>query len=253
MKKYFDKLLNPSKTKLFWLYFIVGILVVLTGIVLMPVWTNMGDWCFFKNWGMQIINIIICACILVYLFTFLLKKLIKRTNGVVKVLTIVEFVLLALIALGCILQQFKVINIGGACAIFGLALWARGVVELFRAYYHQKGNNEKYPVWWLAVAIAFVTFGTYIFAKPLFEDVVILWIFVILIMLLGIILFVYGFLTKPVGKKTKKTVTTQTKKEEPKKEEVTKVEEVKEEPKKVETKTTTTKKTTTKKTTTTKK
>ena len=224
MKKFFDKLFNPAKTKLFWLYFIVGILVVLTGIVLMPVWEGMGDWCFFKNWGMQIVNLIIAACILVYLFTFLLKKMLKRSNGVVKVLTIVEFVLLSLVALGCILQQFKVINVGGACQIFGLALWARGVVELFRAYYHQHGNNDKYPVWWLVVAIVFVTFGTYIFAKPLFQDVVILWIFVILILLLGIILFTYGFLTKPASHKTNKPKKIETKKEEPKKVETKKEE-----------------------------
>ena len=123
----------------------------------------------------------------------------KRTNGVVKVLTIIEFVILALIALGCILQQFKVINVGGACAILGLALWCRGTVEIFRAYYHQKGNNEKYPVWWLAVAIALVTLGTYIFAKPVFSDVVILWIFVILILLVSIILIVDGILAKPAS------------------------------------------------------
>ena len=130
----------------------------------------------------------------------------KRTNGVVKVLTIIEFVILALIALGCILQQFKVINVGGACAILGLALWCRGTVEIFRAYYHQKGNNEKYPVWWLAVAIALVTLGTYIFAKPVFSDVVILWIFVILILLVSIILIVDGILAKPAsGKKKSKS------------------------------------------------
>lgn len=206
MKKFVNRLLHPTKTKFFWAYIVVGIIGILLGIMLMPVWDSCPDWVFWRTWGKQIINIIICVCIILYLVFFLLKKIMKRTNGVVKVLTIIEFVILALIALGCILQQFKVINVGGACAILGLALWCRGTVEIFRAYYHQKGNNEKYPVWWLAVAIALVTLGTYIFAKPVFSDVVILWIFVILILLVSIILIVDGILAKPAsGKKKSKS------------------------------------------------
>lgn len=206
MKKFVNRLLHPAKTKFFWAYIVVGIIGILLGIMLMPVWDSCPDWVFWRTWGKQIINIIICVCIILYLVFFLLKKIMKRTNGVVKVLTIIEFVILALIALGCILQQFKVINVGGACAILGLALWCRGTVEIFRAYYHQKGNNEKYPVWWLAVAIALVTLGTYIFAKPVFSDVVILWIFVILILLVSIILIVDGILAKPAsGKKKSKS------------------------------------------------
>lgn len=135
----------------------------------------------------------------------------RRSNGVIKVLTIIEFSLLALIALGCILQQFKVINIGGACAILGLALWCRGVVEIFRAYYHQRGNNDRYPVWWLVIAIFLVSFGVYLFVKPLFDDIVILWIFVVLILLVSLILIVDGFLAKPASTKQKKVKTKKSK------------------------------------------
>ena len=170
----------------------------------MPIWQNAGDWVFWKDWGQNLVNIIIFACIVLYLCLFLVKKIRRRSNGVVKVLTIVEFVLMSLIALGCILQQFKVINIGGACAILGLALWCRGVVEIFRAYYHQHGNNDRYPLWWLVCAIALVSVSVYLFAKPLFSDVTLIWIFAILLILAGIILFIDGFLAKPVSKKSKK-------------------------------------------------
>ncbi len=213
MKKVFNRLLHPKKTKLFWLYLVIGILALILGIMLMPVWNSAPDWVFWKSWGQQIVNLIIFVCILLYLILFLLQKIRKRSNGVVKVLTIIEFVILSLIALGCILQQFKVINVGGACAILGLALWCRGTVELFRAYYHQKGNNDKYPIWWLVIAIVLVTFGTYIFAKPIFQDIVILWIFVILILLCSLILIVDGILAKPASTKTKKTKQAEKKKE----------------------------------------
>lgn len=202
MKKFLNKVFNPKKTGLFWLYFVCGALTLIVGIMLMPVWQNCGSWCFYKDWGLQIVNIIIAVCLVLYLALFLVKKISGRSNGVIKVLTIVEFVILALVAIGCILQQFKVINIGGSCAILGLAMWCRGVVEIFRAYYHQKGNNEKYPVWWLVIAVVFVSLGVYLFAKPLFQDVVILWIFVCLILLFGIVLVVDGFLAKPAGKKS---------------------------------------------------
>ncbi len=205
MKNFILKLFHPAKTKLFWLYLVFGILGVILGVMLMPVWEGLPKWVFWQKWGRQIVNIIICACIILYLALFLFKKVMGRANSVVKILTIIEFVVLALIALGCILQQCRVFNIGGACAILGLVLWCRGTVEVFRAYYHQKGNNEKYPIWWLVVAIVMMTFGTYIYAKPLFSDVVILWIFVVLILLVSIILIADGILAKPVSNKEKKS------------------------------------------------
>lgn len=204
MKKLVNSILHPAKTKWFWVYIILGIVGFLLGIMLMPVWSGCPDWVFWKSWGMKIVNMIICACIILYLCLFLVNKIRARSNGVVKVLTIIEFVLLTLIALGCVLQQFKVINIAnGACAILGLAMWCRGTVEIFRAYYHQHGNNERYPVWWLVVAIALVSFGVYFFVKPPFQDVIILWIFVIFILLVSLLLFIDGFLAKPEKRKVK--------------------------------------------------
>ena len=167
---------------------ILGGLSIIAAILFAPIW---GFWksCPWKDWGMQIINIIIAACIICYLAFYLAKKL-KYGKRVIKVLTIVEFALLSLIALGCIFSQFKIINIQGACQIFGLVIWTRGVVELFRAYYHRADSSEVYPVWYLAVSIFMVTFGTYCFAKPFIQDIVILWIFVALLFTLGVLLLV---------------------------------------------------------------
>lgn len=206
MRKFFNMILYPQKTKWFWVYIVVGILGIILSIMLMPIWYNCPDWVFWKNWGMQIVNMIICVCLILYLCLFLIHKIRTRANGVIKVLTIIEFVLLALVALGCVLQQFKVFNfVNGACAILGLAMWCRGVVEIFRAYYHQHGNNDRYPVWWLVIAICLVTIGVYFVLRPPFSDIVILWIFVVFILLVSIILFIDGFLAKPKSTKTKKT------------------------------------------------
>ncbi len=171
---------------------VLGFVFLLAALLFAPIW-NFWDSCPWKDWGTKIINLLIAAGIICYLSMFLWKKIKGSGKRVIKVLTIVEFAMLALIALGCILSQFKVFNIQGACKIFGFALWTRGVVELFRAYYYRADSKEVYPVWYLALSIVLVTFGTYCFAKPFIQDIVLLWIFVVALLCLSILCLVYGF------------------------------------------------------------
>lgn len=182
---------------------ILGVMCIIAGILFAPIW-YFWEKCPWKTWGNDIINILIAICILAYLFLFLVKKFKGNGRRVIKVLTIVEFTLLFLIALGCVFSQFKIINIQGACQIFGLVLWSRGCVELFRAYFYKADSAEVYPVWYLALSIAFVTFGTYCFAKPFIKDVVILWIFVIILLIGGIALIAISNYSNTTNVKTKK-------------------------------------------------
>ena len=174
---------------------VLGPIFILFALLFAPIW-NFWDSCPWKDWGRQIISLLIAACIIAYLALYLAKKL---THGkrVIKVLTIVEFAILSLIALGCIFSQFKVVNIQSACQVFGFALWTRGAIELFRAYYHRADSKEYYPVWYLAISIAMVTLGTWCFVKPFIQDIVILWMFVSLLLACGILLLVLGINNKP--------------------------------------------------------
>lgn len=181
---------------------VLGFVFLLAALLFAPIW-NFWDSCPWKDWGTKIINILVAAGIICYLAMFLWKKIRGSGKRVIKVLTIVEFTMLSLIALGCILSQFKIFNIQGACKIFGFALWTRGTVELFRAYYYRSDSKEVYPVWYLAISIALVTFGTYCFAKPFIEDIIILWIFVIGLLCLSVLLLACGF-SKPAKQKTTK-------------------------------------------------
>ena len=151
---------------------IIGTISVLAALIFAPIW-NWWEGCPWRIWGTKIIDILVAALIVCYLVFFLFKQVKKSTKQVIKVLTIVEFALLSLIALGCIFRQFNVIKVDEASQIFALALWTRGAVELFRAYYYRADTQEKYPVWYLALSIAMVTLGTYFFAVPLIQDVVI--------------------------------------------------------------------------------
>ena len=170
---------------------ILGAICLLAALLFAPIW-NFWDSCPWKTWGSQIINILIAFCIIAYLAFYLSKKVKGPAKRAIKVLTIVEFALLSLIALGCIFSQFKVINVQGACQIFGLALWTRGVIEVFRAYYYRSDSKEVYPVWYLAISIVMLSFGVYCFAKPFIKDIVILWIFVTFLFVSGVLLLTFG-------------------------------------------------------------
>ena len=175
---------------------LLAIICLVAAVIFAPIW-NWWESCPWRTWGADIVNLLIAACIVCYLVFYLAKKL---THGkrVIKVLTIVEFSILSLIALGCIFSQFNLINVKGACQIFGLALWTRGSVELFRAYYHRADSKEYYPVWYLAVSIALVTFGTFCVAKPFIQDVAIIWIFAGALLISGALLLTMWYNQKPV-------------------------------------------------------
>lgn len=170
---------------------ILGIICLLAAVIFAPIW-NFWESCPWRKWGAQIINLLIAACIICYLALFLAKRIKGNGKRAIQVLTIIEFGVLSLIALGCIFSQFKVINVQGACQIFGLALWTRGTTEIFRAYYYRADSKEVYPLWFLGLSIVMVTLGTWCFVKPFIQDIAILWIFVASLFIIGVLLLAYG-------------------------------------------------------------
>mgnify|MGYP003312179785 CR=1 FL=1 len=181
---------------------IIGTISVLAALIFAPIW-NWWEGCPWRVWGTKIIDILVAALIVCYLVFFLFKQVKKSTKQVIKVLTIVEFALLSLIALGCIFRQFNVIKVDEASQIFALALWTRGVIEIFRAYYYRADSKEVYPLWFLGISIVLVTFGTWCFVKPFIQDIVILWIFVASLFVVGTLLIAYGINKHKVRKPKK--------------------------------------------------
>lgn len=184
-----------KRFKLDWLvYFIVSILSTALGIVLIV-----------KNYeiGLKILNIAIAILLVVYLVLFLFPIL-KHKKGTIQVLTIVEFVLVALIAIGLVLQQFNVFNIAESCEVIGLVIWLRAVVELFRAYFYRgKDSNYKYPTWYFCSMLALITLGTFMFAKPFFNNTQVVLALSIACFIVSIVLIVLGIVYVPKKKKSK--------------------------------------------------
>ena len=187
---------KPRKSYL--LFILAGILLMVAAVLLCPIWA--GTDLFFAGWGNGLVDLLIAVCLVLYLVNYLFPKLLKRGSGAIHVLSIVEFVLLALIALGCVLSHLAVFSVGDACSILGICLLCRGVVEIFRAYYHQRGSKFTYPLWWLVVAIGMVVLGTYLFAKPIISDLHLLWGITILLLGYGLFLMIFGIRCKPAAK-----------------------------------------------------
>ena len=169
-------------------YLIVSFLLIALGIVMLV-----------NNYeiGLKIVNIAIALILVAYL-ALVLFPLIKHKRGTVQILTIVEFVLVCLIAVGLILQQFKVFNIAGACKIIGLVIWLRAVVELFRAYFYRgKDSSYNYAVWYFCVILALITLGTYMFAKPFFSDQQVVLALSIISFVLALALIILGIIYIP--------------------------------------------------------
>ncbi|MBE5746447.1 MAG: hypothetical protein E7359_04090 [Clostridiales bacterium] len=176
------------------LYLIISILSIALGIVLIV-----------NNYkiGLDILNIVIAVLLLVYLGLVVVPVL-RRKTGSIQVLTIVELVIICIIAIGLVLQQFKVFNIVGSCKIIGLVLWIRAVVELFRAYFYRgKESSFKYPMWYFCVILLLITLGTYMFAAPFFTDTQVVLTLAISLFILAAILIILSIIFIPKSKKKK--------------------------------------------------
>ena len=178
--------MSVKKTKLYWIYIVLAILLALVGLVIAPIWS--GTDVFFKSWGAKLIDMLLAIALVYYIVIFLLKK-VRTSLGVCQILVIVETVLLALVALGCILSQFKVINISEPCQVLGFAMWLRGCVEILSSHFRK---NSRYPVWHLVGFLALVTLGTVLFLRPLISRSQFQWALVVLLVILAIYTLVYG-------------------------------------------------------------
>lgn len=198
-----SKFVNVTKSKYFWLYIVFGFLIAVASVILMPLWKNNNIDVFFADWGFSVLNIVIAFVVILYLALFLSKKLTENTNNVIKTLTVIEFLVFVLIALGLILSQFNVIPINEPSQILGLALWIRGAIEIFVAYYYDKSTGKKYSVFRLVIALALVSVAVFLMVKNTITRTLILWVITITLLVCSLFAIVLGFIKKP--KKVKKS------------------------------------------------
>lgn len=190
------KRIDIKPTRYFWCYWLVGLVCLLLGVALIPSWAETGV--FWRNIGARALDILLAVALFAYIFFYLVREASREGVTSVRILLIVEIAILALIGVGCILKQFRIINIGGVAATVGAVIWLRGVVLNLRAYLY-----KSYSVLHLALAVALITMGAVLVVRPLFSDLTMLWLVAVVLMALGIVLIAVGTKAKPkkAGKK----------------------------------------------------
>ena len=168
------------------LLFIIAGISLTSGIILIPNITDYGEF---------ILAFIISALILVYVYYYLLLKIVKTSRGTVLILTLIEMILLTLIAVSSIIGKFASLPyLDDSNKIIGLVFWLIGLIESLRSYYYYESYNHSYPIYKLIVNLTFITLGTWFFVTSYEFNIVLIWAISILLFILSIVLIIKGIL-----------------------------------------------------------
>lgn len=190
-----------------WIFtMVVCILVTLLAVVMLLGALEVKNFTFARD----ILHLLAAVVLLMYVI-FALFPLVARYRGTLQVFEIGEVALLLLTVVGQTCQQWfdvPVLSRLAVCSVFGLAFWARGVVEIVHAYLtHGTESKKKIPLWGLCLYILLCAFGIWQVAKPSIQDKYFLWcIFAVSVVVAGI--FAYATIQNrkktPHKPKTKK-------------------------------------------------
>lgn len=173
--------------KNFWFDLCSATAALIIGIVMIPTFGISGN----------VLDILLAITLVAYLVIFLFDKL-KRTKGAIFVLTIIEFVLISVLAIGLVFQQFKLISISSVCQSIGLVLWLRGVVMavgMYLASLAAKKPQSNLPRFILSIVL--ISVGALLFASPIIADNILEWVLCISFFIYAVIFLLLAFLFAP--------------------------------------------------------
>ena len=180
--------------KNFWFDLCSAIAALIIGIVMLPTFGISSN----------VLDILLAITLAAYLAIFLFGKL-RATKGAMFVLTIIEFVLIAVIAVGLVFQQFKLISISSVCQTIGIVLWLRGVVMALGMYFSalsDKKPQSNIPRFVLALVL--ISGGALLVASPIVADGILEWVLSISFFVYAAIFFFLAFIFAPRKEKTEK-------------------------------------------------
>lgn len=207
------KKFKVAKTSFYWLYFVGGTISILLSIFFAPFWRYFGinnetgkyiiPWASFYTYALAGM---IALIILLYVFTILLKRIKKKQlHKVVRILFALEFSLMILLAALSLLKaifydksEFKFFN---TLELAALIIYIRGLVEIINAYYYDRKNDFKYPIWFLILNILLISFGPvlfYIGLKNPNVDTIVSYVLCAMLLFFGSFLCVCGCMAKPL-------------------------------------------------------
>lgn len=194
-----SKNLVIKKNKLFWLFIVLGAIVLLFGVTLLPVWKDIDI--FFASWSDAGVNIVLFAILVFYIVLLINRNLVKRKSKFIVGITIIELIVLLFVAVSCLLQQFNVFSIFGPCFVFGLMIYFRGLVNVLEPYFSSISTNNSKARLSVLVSIVLLTVGAIMMVIKVPNNIF-NWIIAITILLVAVLLVLFGILSMP--KKEKK-------------------------------------------------
>lgn len=163
--------------------FILATISLATGIVIIPEVTNIGK---------TILHILIGVVLLIYCYGYLVRKVVAKAKGTILVLSLLELVVLTLIAITAIIDTWVNIAIlTEGCLIIGIAFWIRGVIESFRSHFNKASN---YPLYKAFLNIILITVGTWFYVSPIISNFQLLYVFAGLFICSSIALIILGII-----------------------------------------------------------
>ncbi|MBQ4570209.1 MAG: hypothetical protein IJB21_00780 [Bacilli bacterium] len=141
--------------------FIFSVLSLIVGILILPSVTD---------FGLVVLQYIIAALILSYVFIILLYKAIKRTE-VIQILAIIEMVLDIVIAITLILNfKLNFIVFNELFYVIMLVLFIHAFFSIISGFYINRKVKSGYPIYLLLIDVCLIIFTTIGFLKPILDN-----------------------------------------------------------------------------------
>ena len=170
---------------------ILAVVMLALGIVMLPPF----------GIGQQALNILCAILLVAYMIIYMLDK-IQRSKGTTLVLALVEFAIIAIIAITLVVQQFSEFKIGGICKIVGAVMWMRGVFSAFGMYITAtSARRPRYGVIKFLLCVLLSSTGVYIFADPIVSDLALTWIACVLFFIAALVAGGLALLFAPTKEK----------------------------------------------------
>ena len=185
------KLIKAKKTKFFWVFFILAGFLALACVIMAPVWSETDV--FFKSWGSFVFDAIVAFALFYYIVLYLFRHA-STSSGAIRTLTVIEIVILSLLALSSLLSYFtSALQIKEPCVLLGIVLWIRGVNEILCT---SISRSLRHPVWKTAAFLLMVTLGTLLMSRPFITKSQLMWVIVAALIALMIYTVLYGISAK---------------------------------------------------------
>ncbi len=166
--------------------FIIATIAIFSGIMLIPTITNFGE---------ITLAFVVSALILVYVYYYLLLKVLNKSRGSVLILTLIEMILLTVIAIGSIIGKVtNIMYISDTNKIIGISLWIIGLIESLRSYYYIHSYNVNYSMYRLIINLILITIGTWCFITTYFITTILVYLISVTLFIISIALIIKGIL-----------------------------------------------------------